>query len=261
MRTKIYQVDAFASAAFKGNPAGVCVLDKPQPDAWMKNVASEMNLSETAFLVPEDDGFRLRWFTPRVEVDLCGHATLASAHILWEKGILGSGAQAIFHTRSGQLNAEKDTGWIVLDFPSLPPKSLPAPHDLHSIIQTDIVYIGKSRFDWLVEVEDEEYLRALQPDYTAINRLPARGLILTSRAKQYDFISRFFAPAVGVNEDPVTGSSHTVLTPYWSAKLGKKELFAYQASERGGELKLWDRGARVGIGGQAVTVMEIELLT
>ncbi len=220
MKTKIFQVDAFASYPFKGNPAGVCVLEKSQPDAWMKNVASEMNLSETAFLVPEDDGFRLRWFTPRVEVDLCGHATLASAHILWENGILKPGSQARFFTRSGQLNAIKDGEWIVLDFPALPPESLPAPYDLQSLIQTNIIYIGKSRFDWLVEVEDEEYLRAVQPDFSAIGRLPARGLIVTSRASKYDFISRFFAPAVGINEDPVTGSSHTVLTPYWASKTG-----------------------------------------
>jgi predicted PhzF superfamily epimerase YddE/YHI9 len=260
MRTKNFQVDAFASSPFKGNPAGVCFLEKSQPETWMKNVASEMNLSETAFLVPEDDGFRLRWFTPRVEVDLCGHATLASAHILWEKGILKSESQARFFTRSGQLNAIKDGEWIVLDFPALPPEAIPAPHDLQSIFQTNIVYIGKSRFDWLVEVEDEEYLRALQPDFTAINKLPARGLIVTSRSSEYDFISRFFAPAVGINEDPVTGSSHTVLTPYWARKLAKNELFAYQASERGGELKLWNRDTRVGIGGHAVTVMEIELM-
>ena len=221
MRTKIYQVDAFTSAAFKGNPAGVCVLEKAQPDEWMKNVASEMNFSETAFLVPEDDGFRLRWFTPRVEVDLCGHATLASAHILWEKGFLDPGAQARFHTRSGQLNAEKDAGWIVLDFPSLPPESIPAPHELQSILQTDIVYIGKSRFDWMVEVEDEQYLRALQPDFTAINRLPARGLIVTSRSRQYDFISRFFAPAVGVNEDPVTGSVSHCIDSVLVSQIGK----------------------------------------
>lgn len=259
MKTKIYQVDAFALSAFKGNPAGVCVLEKPQPDEWMKNVASEMNLSETAFLVPEDNGFRLRWFTPRVEVDLCGHATLASAHILWERGMISPGSHVTFFTRSGPLTAKKDGEWIVLDFPALPPQSIPVPGELKAILQTNIEYFGKSRFDWLVEVADEGYVNELQPDFSAINRLPARGLILTCRSKRYDFISRFFAPAVGVNEDPVTGSAHAVLIPYWAAKLGKNELFAYQASERGGELKCWNRGDRVGIGGQAVTVMEIEL--
>ena len=260
MGRKIYQVDAFTDSPFKGNPAGVCLLDHTVPDEWMKNVASEMNLSETAFLYPEDDGFRLRWFTPKVEVDLCGHATLASAHILWEKEILKPGEQAKFFTRSGLLTAKKDGDWIILDFPSLAPVEIPVPEALKLIIQTDILYLGKSRFDWLVEIADEDFLRNFIPDCSAITRLPVRGLILTSRSRKYDFVSRFFVPAVGVNEDPVTGSAHSVLTPYWAVKLGKNELFAYQASLRGGELKLWNRGDRVGIGGQAVTVMEIDLL-
>ncbi len=259
MGRKIYQVDAFTDSPFKGNPAGVCLLDHTVPDEWMKNVASEMNLSETAFLYPEDDGFRLRWFTPKVEVDLCGHATLASAHILWEKKILKPGEQAKFFTRSGLLTAIKDGDWIILDFPALPPAEIPVSEELKLIIQSDILYLGKSRFDWLVEIADEDFLRDFLPDFSAIGRLPARGLILTSRSKKYDFVSRFFVPAVGVNEDPVTGSAHSVLTPYWAAKLGKNELFAYQASLRGGELKLWNRRDRVGIGGQAVTVMEIDL--
>ncbi len=260
MSNKLYQVDAFTDSPFKGNPAGVCILKQSVPDEWMINVASEMNLSETAFLYPEEMGYRLRWFTPKVEVDLCGHATLASAHILWEKGILKTDEQAKFFTRSGLLTAKKDNGWIILDFPSLPPVEMPVPHELSEIIQTEILYLGKSRFDWLVEIDDEEFLKAFQPDFSAISRLPARGLILTSHSKKYDFVSRFFVPAVGVNEDPVTGSAHSVLTPYWAGKLGKNELFAYQASLRGGELKLWNRGDRVGIGGQAVTVMEIDLL-
>jgi predicted PhzF superfamily epimerase YddE/YHI9 len=226
----------------------------------MGNVASEMNLSEIAFLFPEEGGYRLRWFTPKVEVDLCGHATLASAHILWEIGILKPGDQAKFFTRSGVLTAEKDNGWIILDFPSLPPVEMPVPEELKVIIQSDILYVGKSRFDWLVEISDEEYLKAFQPDFSAVSRLPSRGLIMTSHSMKYDFISRFFAPAVGVNEDPVTGSAHSVLTPYWSGKLGKNELFAYQASLRGGELKLWNKETRVGIGGQAITVMEMDLM-
>jgi predicted PhzF superfamily epimerase YddE/YHI9 len=260
MSRKIFQVDAFTDSPFKGNPAGVCLVDKGVPDEWMKNVASEMNLSETAFLYPEDGGYRLRWFTPKVEVDLCGHATLASAHILWEKGILKPGDEARFFTRSGLLTAKKEGDWIILDFPALPPSEIPIPDELRMIIQAEILYLGKSRFDWLVEIADEEFLKAFQPDFSAISRLPARGLILTSRSKKYDFVSRFFVPAVGVNEDPVTGSAHSVLTPYWAGKLGKNELFAYQASLRGGELKLWNRGDRVGIGGQAVTVMEIDLI-
>lgn len=260
MSRKIYQVDAFTDSPFKGNPAGVCLLDHGVPEEWMKNVASEMNLSETAFLYPEEGGYRLRWFTPKVEVDLCGHATLASAHILSEKGILKPGEQVQFFTRSGVLTAKKDGDWIILDFPSLAPVEIPVPRELEEIIQTEILYLGKSRFDWLVEISDEDFLKYFQPDFSAISRLPARGLILTSRSKKYDFVSRFFVPAVGVNEDPVTGSAHSVLTPYWTSKLGKNELFAYQASLRGGELRLWNRGDRVGIGGQAVTVMEMDLL-
>jgi PhzF family phenazine biosynthesis protein len=260
MSKKIYQVDAFTDSPFKGNPAGVCFLDQIGADEWMRNVASEMNLSETAFLYPEEGGYRLRWFTPKVEVDLCGHATLASAHILWEKGILKPGDQVQFFTRSGVLTAKKDDGWIILDFPALPPTEMSVPEELKLIIQSDILYLGKSRFDWLVEIADEEFLKSFQPDFSAISRLPARGLILTSRSKKYDFVSRFFVPAVGVNEDPVTGSAHSVLTPYWADKLGKNELYAYQSSSRGGELKLWNMGSRVGIGGQAVTVMEMDLL-
>lgn len=260
MSVKLFQVDAFTNKPFKGNPAGVCILDKQKPDEWMKNVAAEMNLSETAFLLPENDGYRLRWFTPKVEVDLCGHATLASCHILWERGFLAKDKKASFMTRSGEITAEKTGEWIVLDFPALVPQPMPAPRELTDLLKTDIMFFGKSRFDWLVEVADDSFVRNYQPDFTAIQKMPARGVILTSRAKEFDFISRFFAPAVGVNEDPVTGSAHSVLTPYWAAKLGKDEMHAFQASERGGELKLWNRGDRVGIGGQAVTVMEIELL-
>jgi predicted PhzF superfamily epimerase YddE/YHI9 len=185
---------------------------------------------------------------------------LASAHILWEKGFLKPGDQAKFFTRSGLLTAKKDGDWIILDFPSLAPVEIPVPEELKQIIQTEIRYLGKSRFDWLVEIADEEFLKDFHPDFSAISRLPARGLILTSNSRKFDFVSRFFVPAVGINEDPVTGSAHSVLTPYWAAKLEKNELHAYQASLRGGELRLWNWGDRVGIGGQAVSVMEIDLL-
>jgi PhzF family phenazine biosynthesis protein len=260
MITRIYQVDAFTKTPFKGNPAGVCILEKPGDDEWMLNVASEMNCSETAFLCPEEDGYRLRWFTPRVEVDLCGHATLSSAHILWEKGYLQPEDQVTFYTRSGELTARKDHEWTMLNFPSLSVEESPIPTELIGLIQADILYFGMSKFDWLVEINNEEYLKTFQPDISQIKKLPARGLIITSRSRQYDFISRFFAPAVGVDEDPVTGSAHSVLTPYWANKLGKSELLAYQASARGGELKLQHKGARVEIAGQAVTIMEISLL-
>ena len=260
MTTKIYQVDAFTTTPFKGNPAGVCVLDNPADDEWMKQIALEMNCSETAFLHPDGDGYRLRWFTPKVEVDLCGHATLSAAHIIWEKLYLPPEMQAVFFTRSGELTARKDHDWIVLDFPALELETDNIPSELGSMIQAEIVYFGKSRFDWLIEINDAEYLKNFQPDIRQIINLPARGLIVTSRSKQYDFISRFFAPAVGVDEDPVTGSAHCVLAPYWANKLGKDDLFAYQASPRGGELKLRNKGNRVEISGQAITVMDINLL-
>lgn len=260
MTLKMFQVDAFTESPFHGNPAGVCILELPLADGPMKSIAAEMNLSETAFLVPEEDAYRLRWFTPKVEVDLCGHATLASAHILWERGYLKQDSMAVFQTRSGQLTAVKQKNWIALDFPALSPIEYDVPEALSDIISADIVYFGKSNFDWIVEVADEDFVKQLQPDFSLIQRLPARGLIITSRSSQYDFISRFFAPAVGVNEDPVTGSAHSVLTPYWAEKLGKTELSAYQASERGGLLKLWHHGNRVGISGQAVTMMEINFI-
>ncbi len=256
----IHQVDSFTREPFKGNPAGVCILENAATDEWMQCVAREMNLSETAFLVAEGNGYRLRWFTPNAEVDLCGHATLASAHILWQKGFLKPEDQAVFQTRSGELTARKDHDWIVLNFPALHVNEFPIPTDLMGMIQDKILYFGKSKFDWLVEINNEEYLKTFQPDNSQIKKLPARGLIITSRSRQYDFISRFFAPAVGVDEDPVTGSAHSVLTPYWAKKLGKSELLAYQASARGGELKLQHKGARVEIAGQAVTIMEVSLL-
>lgn len=260
MNLNIYQVDAFTEAPFHGNPAGVCLTKRPLSDGLMKSIAAEMNLSETAFLFPEGDSYRLRWFTPRVEVDLCGHATLASAHILWERGYLKPDNRAVFQTRSGELSAMKQNNWIMLDFPALAPEKQKIPDELSAIINSEVVYFGKSNFDWIVEVADEEIVKNLQPDFTLIQRLPVRGLIITSQSKEYDFISRFFAPAVGVNEDPVTGSAHSVLVPYWAEKLAKHEMTAYQASNRGGKLRLWYHGNRVGIGGQAVTVMEINLI-
>ena len=260
MTLKMFQVDAFTESPFHGNPAGVCVLEHPMADGLMQSIAAEMNLSETAFLIKEGSAYRLRWFTPRVEVDLCGHATLASAHILWERGFLNQDSMAVFQTRSGKLTAVKHQNWIVMDFPALSPIEYDVPEALSDIMKSDIIYFGKSNFDWIVEVADEDFVKRLQPDFSQIQRLPARGLIITSRSRQYDFISRFFAPAVGVNEDPVTGSAHSVLTPYWAEKLGKTEMSAYQASERGGLLRLSHHGTRVGIGGQAVTMMEINFI-
>jgi len=264
MTIPIFQVDAFTEEPFKGNPAGVCLLRWPVEEAWMQNVAAEMNLAETAFPCPQGDGFRLRWFTPKVEVKLCGHATLATAHILWEQGILAPGVEARFQTLSGLLTARRDGALIELDFPARPP--LPQPPEWADAVVGALgikpVHIGMSAEDVLFEAADEETVRTIRPDFAALRSLPARGVIVTSRSEdnRFDFISRFFAPAVGVDEDPVTGSSHTVLVPYWAGRLGKTSFTAYQASARGGVLHLRLEGDRVKIAGQAVTVLKGELV-
>lgn len=257
----IYQVDAFADKPFSGNPAAVCVLPEERDPKWMQNVALEMNLSETAFLHKGKDGYNLRWFTPAAEVELCGHATLASAHILWETGHLKPDEQARFHTLSGLLTATLEGDWIEMDFPATPDEKVSPPPGLTQALGAAPTYVGKNIFDYLVEVDSEEIVRGLTPDITALKKFPARGVIVTSRSasSKYDFISRFFAPAVGVDEDPVTGSSHSCLGPYWSRKLGKDELMAYQASPRGGVLRVRPQGERVKVAGQAVTVMKGEL--
>jgi PhzF family phenazine biosynthesis protein len=262
-RLPIYQVDAFSDHAFAGNPAGVCLLDEPQPDDWMQLLGREMNLSETAFLLPENDGFRLRWFTPKVEVALCGHATLASAHVLFETGRLDIKDTAHFYTKSGLLTATSKDGWIELDFPSQPVTPVAAPDGLASILGVEPLFIGKNMDDYMVEVKTESEVHRSAPDFAQLVKLPCRGIILTCQATTpgFDFVSRFFAPAVGVDEDPVTGSAHTSLTPFWCQKLGKSEMTAYQASERGGVLRVTQRGDRVGISGQAVTIFQGELLT
>jgi PhzF family phenazine biosynthesis protein len=259
----ITQVDAFTNRPFAGNPAAVCILPKPAEPSWMLDVAREMNLAETAFLVRQKDGYDLRWFTPAIEIDLCGHATLASAHVLWEEGHLSPNTQARFHTRSGVLTADRNDSWIELDFPATPAAAAPAPPVLVEALGAKPRFVGRSRFDYLVEVDDEATVRRLAPNLDGLARVEARGVIVTSRADKgmYDFVSRFFAPQSGVPEDPVTGSAHCALTPYWSAKLGKTELVAYQASPRGGELRVRLDGDRVRLGGQAVTVLRGELTT
>ena len=262
MRLHITQVDAFTDRPFAGNPAAVCILSTPADPAWMLNVAREMNLAETAFLVRRNDGFDLRWFTPEVEIDLCGHATLASAHVLWEEGHLTPTTQARFHTKSGLLTADRNGSWIELDFPATPAAPASPPPGLIEALGSKPTFVGRSRFDYLVELDNEATVRRLTPDLGALRRVEARGVIVTSRAdakSEYDFVSRFFAPQSGVPEDPVTGSAHCALMPYWSAKLGKKELVAYQASSRGGVLRLRLDGDRVKLGGQAVTVLRGEL--
>ena len=264
MPVELYQVDAFTKRPFAGNPAAVCLLHKPAPVQWMQSVAAEMNLSETAFLWPLDDGYSLRWFTPAAEVNLCGHATLASAHVLYEIGWLAADAVARFHTRSGLLTTAMDEGWIVMDFPALPPHPVEVPWELISALglQEAPLYTGFDGEDYMVVVDGEDVVRGLQPDFAALLAIKSRGVSVTSRsaAPDFDFVSRFFAPWVGINEDPVTGSAHCCLGPYWAEKLGKESLTAYQASSRGGVLQVQPSGDRVTLRGQAVTVLSGQLL-
>jgi PhzF family phenazine biosynthesis protein len=258
----LFQVDAFTNRPFTGNPAAVCLLDDPGDPAWMQDVAREMNLPETAFLQKQADGYSLRWFTPLVEIDFCGHATLASAHMLWEQGHLLTGEQARFHTKSGLLTAERRGEWIELNFPAKPAEAVEGMPGLQEALGVPPVSIGMSEFDCLVEVESEMVVRELQPDIAQLATIPVRGIIVTSQASTpgYDFVSRFFAPRVGIPEDPVTGSAHCVLAPFWSNRLERKELTGYQASARGGTVRVRLDGTRVQLGGQAVTVLRCELV-
>jgi PhzF family phenazine biosynthesis protein len=228
----------------------------------MQDVAREMNVSETAFLLPHEEGFDLRWFTPTTEVDLCGHATLASAHVLWEDGYLDPAEAARFHTRSGVLTCTRGDGWIEMDFPAEPAREVEAPEGLHEGIGAEPVWVGRNRMDLLVELPDEKQVRSLQPELHALRKIDVRGIIVTSRGigAGYDFVSRFFAPRAGVDEDPVTGSAHCALAPYWTERLGREELVGYQVSARGGKVRTRLRGDRVLLGGQAVTVLRSELV-
>lgn len=262
----LHQVDAFTDRAFAGNPAAVCLLTAAGSEAWMQAVAAEMNLSETAFLRRRDgdDGFDLRWFTPTTEVDLCGHATLASAHRLWQGGELGPDDEARFHTRSGVLTARRGAdGWIEMDFPALPPRPLPDPPGLlAAALGAPAAWVGASRDDLLVLVDRGATVRDLAPDLDLVARLPVRGLIVTAAAEpgaDHDFVSRFFAPAVGVPEDPVTGSAHCCLAPFWAGRLGRDELVGRQLSRRGGVVRVRSEGDRVRLAGRAVTVATGEL--
>jgi PhzF family phenazine biosynthesis protein len=262
------QIDAFTDQPFAGNPAAVFVLDGPADAKWMQLVAREMNLAETAFLHRLEESpadFALRWFTPAVEVDLCGHATIASSHWLWEGGVVPATTSLRFHTRSGVLGARRASdGWIELDFPATTPQ--PANDmDLEPLTQAlgaRPLHLLRSRFDAFVELDSAVTLRALNPDFTKLKQVNARGVIVTSPSDdaRFDFISRFFAPQSGIDEDPVTGSAHCALGPYWSKKLNKSDLIAYQASPRGGVVRVSVRGERVILGGQAVTVFRGELV-
>jgi predicted PhzF superfamily epimerase YddE/YHI9 len=263
----LLQIDAFTSEPFGGNPAAVCFLDTERDDAWMQSVAAEMNLSETAFLLPlagDDTGtWSLRWFTPSVEVALCGHATLASAHALWETGRVAPGTRAVFATLSGELSAGSAGDLIELDFPVKPAAAVDAPPGLLDSLGVErAVGVYRSDFDYLVELADEATVVALRPDHAMFRDLAVRGVIVTAAtdAPGTDFVSRFFAPGSGVDEDPVTGSSHCTLAPFWAERFGRTELTGYQASVRGGTVRVRVEGDRVILGGQAVTVMRGELV-
>jgi PhzF family phenazine biosynthesis protein len=259
----ITQVDAFTNQPFAGNPAAVCILPTPQDDAWMQNVAQEMNLSETAFLVRKDDGFQLRWFTPTVEVPLCGHATLASAHVLWLEAHLLPDEVARFHTKSGVLIAKRQGEWIELDFPVNHSQATVAPPELSQALGVPYKSVLQNSLGYLVEVESENLVRQMQPNFQQLRTLPVADVIVTSLThsdSDYDFISRFFAPGLGINEDPVTGAAHCCLAAFWRDRLGKDEFLAHQASSRGGVVKVrYSGGDRVFLAGQAVTVMRGEL--
>jgi predicted PhzF superfamily epimerase YddE/YHI9 len=257
----LFQVDSFASKPFTGNPSAVCFLPGPRDASWMQQVAGEMNLSQTAFLHPESDGYHLRWFTPTVEVELCGHATLASAHLLWEERRLPASEEARFHTRSGLLTAKHVGEWIELDFPAEPPRPVGPPPGLAAALGTATRYVGRNRFDLLVEVDSEQTVRELKPDFHKLGNFSVRGVIVTAQASTpgYDFVSRFFAPETGVLEDPVTGSAHCCLGPFWRNRLKKDELTGYQASPRGGVVGVRVAGPRVFLRGQAVTTLRGEL--
>ncbi|MEN6664268.1 MAG: PhzF family phenazine biosynthesis protein [Phycisphaerae bacterium] len=284
MTIPIFHVDAFTDKPFAGNPAAVCLLNEPAEAAWMQRVAAEMNLSETAFVAPRGEGYSLRWFTPACEVELCGHATLASAHVLYEQDRAGAGEAIRFHTASGLLTMHRRDGWIEMDFPAEAAHEAPPAAgmlaalgiaggqgkmrgrdlsmrdlslgDAHATKQ--VTFVGRNRFDYIIELSSEAALRALAPNWAMLLPVETRGVIVTCTCddRRFDFVSRFFCPAVGVNEDPVTGSAHCCLGPYWQGRLGKSELTGYQASARGGVVRLRVSGPRVMLMGQAVTVTE-----
>jgi len=257
MALDIWQVDAFADRPFAGNPAAVCVLDETREDSWLQGVAAEMNLSETAFLLRRAENWSLRWFTPTVEVDLCGHATLASAHVLWNECGVDKTRALVFETLSGVLGATWCGGLIELDFPSRPSEPVPAPPGLQRALGVPFLLTERNVDDVVVMVDDEATLRSIEPDFGALAGLPFRGILVTapSHSDRYDFVSRFFAPAIGIDEDPVTGAAHTCLAPLWRRRLGRDEMVGFQMSSRGGEVRVRVIGDRVHLAGRAVTVL------
>lgn len=262
MGVKLFQVDAFTDVPFKGNPAAVCFPRAGADDEWKQNVAAEMNLAETAFLEAREDGYNLQWFTPVREVNLCGHATLASAHVLWEAGLLAPDAEARFFTKSGILTAKKAGDWIELNFPAVSSRPVDVPGGLEAALGAAPVELRQHDLGYLVVLASEGELRGMRPDVKRLKEFPADAVIVTAAPPGggYDFISRMFAPRLGIDEDPVTGSAHCVLGPYWKSRTGKDDFTAYQASARGGVVKVSIRGERVALGGQAVTVFRGELV-
>jgi PhzF family phenazine biosynthesis protein len=262
MAVPIYVVDAFTSRPFAGNPAAVCLLTEPAQTQWMQCVAAEMKHAETAFVRPLDQGFELRWFTPTTEVDLCGHATLASAHILWETGHLDEHDPASFHTKSGILTCTRHGYGIQMDFPAEPAHETAVAGLIEALGKPNPSFVGANRMDFMVEVGSEDEVKNIHPDFEEVEKLGGRGVIVTARSAgpDYDFVSRFFAPAAGVPEDPVTGSAHCCLGPYWAEKLGKDHLVGHQCSPRGGTVRVAVKGDRVLLQGHAVTTLMGEFL-
>lgn len=261
MTLPLLLIDAFTGDPFAGNPAAVTLLDTPKPDLWMQAVAREMNQAETAFLLRRGDEFGLRWFTPTVEMDLCGHATLASGHFLWQERHLQDTQPAVFHTRSGVLTATRSGEWITLDFPATPPTPCDAPPHLLESLGLERAEVFRSKFDFMVVLDDPATLRAISPDLRLLSTISARGVIVTcpSDRADADFLSRFFAPQSGVDEDPVTGSAHCALAPYWAQRQSRRSLTGYQASARGGVVRVEHAGDRVKLSGKAVTILRGEL--
>ena len=264
---KLYHVNAFATEAFRGNPAVVALLPKARDTVWMQTMAAEMNQPATAFVWPHEDPFkrvfRIRWFSPIAEIPLCGHGSLAAAYILWSEGVLRPDLKAVFETGAGRVSATYDLGsWVTLDFPTLPTEAMEMPEGLLSSLGVEsAVEVRQDDTFWMVVIDSAETVRTLTPNFTAIAKHPVRAVAVTAQSDQpeYDFISRKFAPSVGFAEDPVTGSSHCRLTPYWAEKLGRQKMTAYQASARGGVLRVENAGERVKISGRAVTLVRGEM--
>ncbi len=265
MPTRFYHVDAFTSVPYTGNPAVVCPLDGPASPHWMQDVAAEMNVSETAFFHrngPDSDTFHLRWFTPITEVDLCGHATLASAHVLREDGIVPVGQTVRFQTASGLLTVEIGDDLLCMDFPAERAEAVDTPEALATGLGVQPIWVGRNRLDYVAELESAAIVGELTPDLRALADLPGRGVIVTARGEEpgIDYVCRVFGPKTGIPEDPATGSAQCALGPYWAEKLGKAELAAYQSSRRGGHMHVRPQGQRVIISGQSVTISSGELL-